>query len=108
MRMASRRMKTYSPRLPRPCIRIPPARIRAWATNHVRNRADVLVSFRPGYDHGSRILSDIVRLEGTHGGLEKSASIGFAMATYPLAPSIRLEDLLPADLLEEAGKSASR
>ena len=31
--------------------------------------------------------------------------VGFAMATYPLAPSIRLEDLLPADLLD---KSANR
>jgi hypothetical protein len=81
------------------------ARIRAWATNHVRNRADVLISFKPGYDHGSRIFSHIVKLVGTHGGLEKSASLGFAMATYPLAPSIRLEDLLPADLLD---KSESR
>ena len=84
------------------------ARIRAWATNHVRNRADVLVSFRPGYDHGSRILSHIVKLEGTHGGLEKSASIGFAMATYPLAPSIRLGDLLPAELLDRTGNRRQR
>ena len=84
------------------------ARIRAWATNHVRNRADMLVSFRPGYYHGSRILSHIVTLEGTHGGLEKSASLGFAMATYPLAPSIRLEDLLPAELLDRSGNRRQR
>jgi hypothetical protein len=81
------------------------ARIRAWATNHVRNRADVLVSFKPGYDHGPRIFSHIVKLVGTHGGLERSSSIGFAMATYPLAPSIRLGDLLPANVL---GRSANR
>jgi hypothetical protein len=84
------------------------ARIRAWATNHVRNRADILVSFRPGYHHGSGILSQIVTLVGTHGGLEKSASLGFAMATYPLAPSTRLEDLLPEDLLDGAGNGHQR
>jgi hypothetical protein len=84
------------------------ARIRAWATNHVRNRADILVSFRPGYHHGSGILSDIVTLVGTHGGLEKSASLGFAMATYPLPPCIRLEDLLSADLLDGSANGRQR
>jgi len=84
------------------------ARIRAWATNHVRNGSDVLISFRPGYDHGSRIFSHVVKLVGTHGGLEKSASLGFVMATYPLAPSVRLSDLLPANLLDRSGNRSQR
>ncbi len=84
------------------------ARVREWATDHVRNPADVLVSFRPGYDHGSRILDRIVTLVGTHGGLEKSASLAFAMATYPLAPSIRLGDLLPTNLLDKSKNQTQR
>jgi hypothetical protein len=84
------------------------ARIRTWATDHVRNGADVLVSFKPGYHHGSRVLSHIVKLVGTHGGLEESASLGFAMATYPLAPSVRLEDLLPANLLDRSGNRSQK
>ena len=83
-------------------------RIRAWASDHVRNRSDILVSFKPGYHHGSRFFSHVVRLVGTHGGLEKSGSIGFAMATYPLAPSMRLEDLLPPNLLGTSGNRRQR
>jgi len=75
-------------------------RIRVWATNHVRSPADILVSFKPGYYHGARQFQRVVSFAGTHGGLEKSSSLGFAMATYPLAPTVRLRDLLPANLLE--------
>ena len=75
------------------------ARIRLWATNHVRNRADIVVSLKPGYYHGAASLGHAVDLAGTHGGLETSASLGFAMATYPLAPATRLGDLIPANLL---------
>jgi len=75
------------------------ARIRAWTMNQVRNPADILVSLKPGYYHGIESFRHIVNLAGTHGGLEGSGSLGFAMATYPLAPATRLSDLIPAKLL---------
>jgi hypothetical protein len=77
----------------------PAARIRAWTMNQVRNPADILVSLKPGYYHGIESFRHIVNLAGTHGGLERSGSLGFAMATYPLAPATRLSDLIPAKLL---------
>lgn len=76
-----------------------PARIRGWAVSHVRASSDILVSFKPGYDHGPGVLSRIVRLVSTHGGLEKSTSLGFVMASYPVAPYTRLADLIPANIL---------
>jgi hypothetical protein len=75
------------------------ARIRGWAVSHVRASSDILVSFKPGYDHGPGVLSRIVRLVSTHGGLEQSASLGFVMATYPVKPYTRLADLIPSKLL---------
>jgi hypothetical protein len=75
------------------------ARIRLWATNHVRNRADIVVALKPGYYHGAASLGHAVDLAGTHGGLDTSSSLGFAMATYPLARATRLGDLIPANLL---------
>lgn len=84
------------------------ARIRGWANGHVRAPSDILVSFKPGYHHGPGALSRIVKLVSTHGGLEKSASLGFAMATYPLGPYTRLADLLPASLLAERDASKKR
>lgn len=76
------------------------AHIRAWTMNQVRNPADVLISLKPGYYHGIESFRHIVNLAGTHGGLERSGSLGFAMATYPLAPATRLSDLIPAKLLQ--------
>jgi hypothetical protein len=75
------------------------ARIRAWTMNQVRNPADILLSFKPGYYHGIESFRHIVNLAGTHGGLERSGSLGFVMATYPLPPATRLGDLIPANLL---------
>ena len=75
------------------------ARIRAWTMNQVRNPADILLSFKPGYYHGIESFRHIVNLAGTHGGLERSGSLGFAMATYPLPSATRLSDLIPAKLL---------
>jgi hypothetical protein len=45
----------------------------------VRNPADVLVSLKPGHHHGIESFRHIVNLAGTHGGFEKSGSLGFAM-----------------------------
>ncbi len=78
------------------------ARIRGWATDEVRNRADILVSLAPGYYHGAGIFPYIVDLAGTHGGIEKSATLGFAMATYPLPAAVRVGDVIPARLREAA------
>ncbi len=75
------------------------ARIRVWATNHVRNRADIIVSLKPGYYHGAAALGHVVTLAGTHGGLEASGSLGFAMATYPSAPATRLRNVIQPNLL---------
>ncbi len=74
------------------------ARIRLWATNHVQNPADILVSLRPGYYHGRQWFGQAVQLTGTHGSLEKTSSLGFAMATYRLPPAVRLSDLIADNL----------
>jgi hypothetical protein len=75
------------------------SRIREWATGGVRNPANVMVSLRPGYFHGSGAFQYVVTLDSTHGGLEQSATLGFAMATYPLPPFTRVGDIIPARLL---------
>jgi len=77
-------------------------RIHAWATSGVRNPSDIMVSFRPGYFYGNGSFNYLVTLAGTHGGLERSATLGFAMATFPLPVAIRVGDVIPARLLESA------
>src|SRR3990172_4366678 len=64
----------------------PAARIRDWATNHVQNRADILVSLKPGYFHGAGVFTHIVDFVGTHGAMESASTLGFAMGTSPLPP----------------------
>jgi hypothetical protein len=78
------------------------ARIRAWATGGVRNLSDIMVSFRPGYFYGNGSFQYMVTLAGTHGGLERSSTLGFAMATFPLPGAIRVGDVIPARLLDSA------
>lgn len=76
------------------------ARIRAWAsTEQVENPADIVVSLKPGYYQGKGVFDRIVTMEGTHGALERDSSLGFAMGTDPLPETLRLRDLLPAELL---------
>ena len=75
-------------------------RIRAWATGGVRNASDIMVSFRPGYFYGKGSFNYLVTLAGTHGGLERSATLGFAMATFPLPVAVRVGDVIPARLLD--------
>jgi hypothetical protein len=71
-------------------------RLREWATNHVANRADVVVSLKPGYHYGSGAFSRLVRLRGTHGALDREQSLGFATSTDgPLLGPVRAEELLP-------------
>lgn len=77
------------------------ARIRDWATGNVRNRAPILVSLRPGYFHGKSVFQHLVRFSGTHGALEASSSLGFAMATERLPAALRLSNVIPPELLAE-------
>jgi hypothetical protein len=79
-------------------------RIHAWATGGVRNPSDIMVSFRPGYFYGKGSFEYLVTLAGTHGGLERSATLGFAMATFPLPAAIRVGDVIPTRLLESASE----
>ncbi len=75
------------------------ARIRAWATGGVQQRSNIMVSLRPGYFHGAETFNDILTLVSTHGGMEQSATLGFAMATVPLPPATRVGDIIPTQLL---------
>ncbi len=71
-------------------------RLREWATNHVRNRADVIVNLKPGYHQGSSTFDRIVTMLSTHGSLDASQSLGFATTTDGLlAGPVRAEGLLP-------------
>lgn len=85
----------------------PGYRLWQWATNHVRNRADLLVSLKPGTFYGSGSFQGIVDLASTHGALDRGQSLGFAMSTDgPLPSPLRSRDLLPKDLtlLKGTGK----
>jgi hypothetical protein len=76
-----------------------PRRLRQWALNHVVNRADVMVTLKPGYHQGTNAFEWIVTMLGTHGALDREQSLGFATSTdAPLEGMIRSEDLLPAEL----------
>ena len=80
----------------------PGYRLWQWATNHVRNRADILLSLKPGYHYGCRSFDHMVTLLSTHGGFDRAQSVGFAMSTAgPLPAVLRSRDLLPATLVED-------
>jgi len=84
-------------------------RLWQWATNHVANRADILVSLKPGYYYGSGTFQRLVTLYSTHGALDAAQSLGFAMSTDgPLAGPIRSKDLLPPNLKGRKSKSETR
>jgi len=74
-------------------------RLREWATNHVRNRADLVVSLKPGYHQGSASFDRLVTMLSTHGSFDRAQSLGFAMSTDgPLAGAIRNDQLFPDGL----------
>lgn len=83
----------------------PGHRLWQWATNHVRNRADLLVSLEPGYFYGSGAFRHLVDILSTHGSFDRAQSLGFAMTTDgPLPGPVRSRDLLPADLKAKSEK----
>ncbi len=81
------------------------ARIRDWTTNHVQNRADILLSLKPGYFHGAGVFTYIVDFAGTHGALERGSTLGFAMGTRPQPPAQRLANLLSPEVLNQTRRS---
>ncbi|MGH9805364.1 MAG: hypothetical protein ACRD4D_09355, partial [Candidatus Acidiferrales bacterium] len=77
-------------------------RLRGWAKNHVVNRADVVVSLKPGYHQGTNTFEWFVKMLGTHGSLDRGQSLGFATGTDgQLEGMIRSEELLPAGVGRE-------
>ena len=64
------------------------------ATNHVRNRASVVVNLEDGYYSGSAFLDVFAVLQSTHGSLGREQSTGFLMSTQRDLPAyVRADDL---------------
>ena len=57
-------------------------------TNHVSNRANVLVSFKDGYHYGSAFFEKLVTMRSTHGSLRRSSMTGFFMRNRPMPRQI--------------------
>lgn len=53
---------------------------------HVKNRADVIVSFEDGWLIGSPFMSAMAIMQATHGNLGRGESEGFAMSTRQTLP----------------------
>jgi hypothetical protein len=63
-------------------------------TNHVRNRASVVVNLEDGYYSGSAFLDVFAVLQSTHGSLGREQSTGFLMSTQRDLPAyVRADDL---------------
>ena len=74
---------------------------------NVRNRADVIVSYRDGYLLGSPVLSIFARMRATHGNMLRSETEGFAISTRRgLGEAVRgidLKALFELDQRQTAG-----
>ena len=57
-------------------------------TNHVTNRASLIVSFKDGYHYGSAFFNSLVTMHSTHGNLRKSSMTGFYMRNGPMPQKI--------------------
>lgn len=53
-------------------------------TNHVTNRAGLLVSLKDGYHYGSSFFDKLVTMRSTHGSLRRSSMTGFFMRNGPM------------------------
>jgi Type I phosphodiesterase / nucleotide pyrophosphatase len=60
----------------------------ASATNHVKNRANVLLSLKDEYHYGSRLFGKLVTLHSAHGSLRRSSMTGFFMRNGPMRQRI--------------------
>jgi hypothetical protein len=57
-------------------------------TNHVTNRANLLVSLKDEYHYGSWFFGKLVTLRSTHGSLRRSSMTGFFMRNSPMPDRI--------------------
>ncbi len=57
-------------------------------TNHVTNRASVLVSLKDGYHYGSAFFDKLVTMRSTHGNLHRSSMTGFFMRNGLIARNV--------------------
>ena len=52
-------------------------------TNHVSNRANLLVSLKDGYHYGSPFFDRLVTMRSTHGNMRRTSMTGFFMRNGP-------------------------
>ncbi|NOT59008.1 MAG: hypothetical protein HOP19_02160, partial [Acidobacteria bacterium] len=72
---------------------------------HVKNRADVVVSFQDGWLIGSPFMTTFATMQATHGNLRRGESLGFAMSTRQALPAyVRGSDLHVRFGIREAKK----
>lgn len=75
---------------------------------HVKNRADLIVSYEDGYQLGSPFLSYFARLRATHGNILRGESEGFAMSTrQDLGGAVRGDQLNRLFALDQRSKVES-
>ena len=75
---------------------------------HVKNRADVVVSFQDGWLIGSPFMTTFATMQATHGNLLRGESLGFAMSTRQALPDyVRGSDLHARFGISEAKKMSS-
>lgn len=73
---------------------------------HVKNRADVIVSFADGYLIGSPFMSIFADMRATHGNLLRGETEGFAMSNRQvLRPAIRGSELNALFALDQRSKA---
>ena len=83
-------------------------RIYNGATDHVRNRASVVINLEDGYYSGSAFLDVFAMLQSTHGSLGREQSTGFLMSTQRDLPAyVSADDLWSVIGSPELRKSAS-
>ena len=72
-------------------------------TNHVSNRANLLVSLKDGYHYGSPFFDWLVTMSSTHGNLRSTSMTGFFMRNSPMPDAV-----LPArELLKDFRRISS-
>jgi len=57
-------------------------------TNHVTNRANLLVSLKDGYHYGSPFFDWLVTMRSTHGNLRRTSMTGFFMRNGPMPTAV--------------------
>jgi len=57
-------------------------------TNHVSNRANLLVSLKDGYHYGSPFFDRLVTMRSTHGNLRRTSMTGFFMRNGPTPAAV--------------------